>query len=333
MENKLWMVRSGESGYLLEKFMEQSIVAIGWNEIGDISKKLNLEDLKDKIQASYPNYKISQVNNFAGQIFRFKNEFQKGDHVITYNPETRQYTLGKITSDYKFSAEKEFNHYREVVWERTIPRDNLSTKTKNTLGSVLTIFKITGNAWEEILGKTRTATSSESLEDNSEDEEVEETLDLLKENFEAKSHEFIKDKVQALDWEEMEELIAGILRGMGYKTILTPKGPDRGVDIVASPDGLGLENPRIKVEVKHRQNSMGASEIRNFIGGLRPNDKGLYVSTGGFSKDAKYEAERSNNPLTLIDLDLLVHLIVQHYDQFDPGTRSLIPLKRIYWPV
>jgi hypothetical protein len=29
MENKLWMVRSGGSGYLFEKFMEQNIVAIG----------------------------------------------------------------------------------------------------------------------------------------------------------------------------------------------------------------------------------------------------------------------------------------------------------------
>jgi hypothetical protein len=48
---------------------------------------------------------------------------------------------------------------------------------------------------------------------------------------------------------------------MGYKTRVSPPGADRGVDIFASPDGLGLEEPRIFVEVKHRlKSAMGARE-------------------------------------------------------------------------
>nr|WP_262506362.1 restriction endonuclease [Rufibacter tibetensis] len=144
----------------------------------------------------------------------------------------------------------------------------------------------------------------------------------------------MKDKVLALDWEQMQELVSGILKGMGYKTLISPKGADRGKDIIASPDGLGLENPKIMVEVKHRTNTtMGSQEIRSFLGGLRSGDKGLYVSTGGYSKDARYEAERANIPITLIDLEMLVRLIIQHYDNFDSDTRALIPLKKIYWPV
>jgi restriction system protein len=78
---------------------------------------------------------------------------------------------------------------------------------------------------------------------------------------------------------------------------------------------------------------MGAPEIRSFLGGLRANVKGVYVSTGGFSKEAKYEADRANNPTTLVDLDMLVGLIIQHYDNFDSETRALVPLKKIYWPL
>jgi len=100
----------------------------------------------------------------------------------------------------------------------------------------------------------------------------------------AKSREFIKDKILELDWEEMQELVAGILRAMDYKTIVSSKGPDRGRDILTSPDGLGLNEPRIVVEVKHRKGQMGSPEIRSFTGGLRPKDKGLYVSTGGYTK-------------------------------------------------
>ena len=120
---------------------------------------------------------------------------------------------------------------------------------------------------------------------------------------------------------------------MGFKTRVSPRGPDRGVDVLASPDGLGLQEPRIKVEVKHRPNSsMGSPEVRSFLGGLRPGDRGLYVSTGGFSKEAKYEAERSNSPAMLIDLDEMARLVVNHYDTFDLEGRSLIPLVKVYWP-
>ena len=105
-----------------------------------------------------------------------------------------------------------------------------------------------------------------------------------------------------------------------------------GKDIVASPDGLGYSNPRIKVEVKHRKGKMGAPDIRNLTGGLRSEDRGLYVSTGGFAKDAHYEADRAEFPMTWVDLDRLVELIVQNYDSFDLEARTLINLKKIYWP-
>ncbi len=130
----------------------------------------------------------------------------------------------------------------------------------------------------------------------------------------------------------MQELLATILRAMGFKTRVAPRGPDRGVDVYASPDGLGLQEPRIKAQVKHRGGATGAQELRSFIGGLRPGDRALYLSTGGFSKDAKYEADRSNIPLTLIDLDALAQLVEQQYASFDSEGRGLLPLTKIYWP-
>ena len=131
----------------------------------------------------------------------------------------------------------------------------------------------------------------------------------------------------------MQELVASILRAMGFKARVAPPGPDRGIDVFASPDGLGLQEPRIKAEVKHRKGSqMGSQEIRSFVGGLRPGDRALYISTGGFSKEAKDEAERSNIPLTLLDLDDIAALIEQHYENFDAEGRGLLPLTKIYWP-
>jgi restriction system protein len=119
---------------------------------------------------------------------------------------------------------------------------------------------------------------------------------------------------------------------MGYKTQVSPSGPDRGKDIVASPDGFGFESPRIVVEVKHRSQVMGSQQIRSFLGGRHPEDKGLYVSTGGFTKDAYYEAERASIPITLMTLDDLVDALLEHYENLDIESKQLLPLKKIYWP-
>jgi restriction system protein len=149
-----------------------------------------------------------------------------------------------------------------------------------------------------------------------------------------KADEFIEDAINELDWKQMQDLVAGILRSMGYRTTVSPPGSDRGVDITASPDGLGLQEPRIFVEVKHRtQTPMGAEKIRSFLGGRKPGDKCLYVSTGSFTKEGRYEAERASVPMTLIDLQGLRRLLVEHYENLDAETRALVPLKRLYWPL
>ncbi len=144
--------------------------------------------------------------------------------------------------------------------------------------------------------------------------------------------ESLKDSINSLNPDEMEELVKEILNAMGYVARRSKKGADRGVDVFASPDGLGLEEPRIFVEVKHRAGQMGAPEIRKFIGGRKPEDKCLYVSTGGYTKEALYEAERSNVALTLIDINLLAETITRYYDHFSVEGKMLLPLKKVYIP-
>jgi hypothetical protein len=87
-------------------------------------------------------------------------------------------------------------------------------------------------------------------------------------------------------------------------------------DVEASPDGLGLTDPHIIVEAKYREGAMGSQVLRSFKAALRPRHKGLYVSTGGFAKEARYEADRANNQVSLIDSDELVNLIIHYYDNF-----------------
>lgn len=330
MSGNMWLVRAGEGGYMFEEFIENNVVAIGWIKLGDLSAVDSLKEIKRLIKSQYPDYKEGTVNITAGQIFRFRVGFKKGDQVITYNPGTRTYHIGKIISDYEYNKTlfDDMKHIRRIEWTGSVSRDELSPSARNTLGSIMTIIEIPTDVQKEI----NILLKNDGVTVNN-DEETKEEFNVIIEDVIAKANEFVKDRAQSLDWEEMQELVAGILRGMGYKTRISPKGPDRGRDIFASPDGLGLEEPRIIVEVKHRTGQMGSTEVRSFAGGLRSRDKGIYVSTGGFTKEAKYEAERSNVPIAIIDSDGLVELIIQYYDTFDAETKSLIPLRKIYWPV
>lgn len=62
----------------------------------------------------------------------------------------------------------------------------------------------------------------------------------------------------------------------------------------------------------------------------------FFVSIGGGNGGAlckaRYEADRANVPVRLLDLDGLVKLYVDSYDNADAETRSLLPLTRIWWP-
>jgi restriction system protein len=322
--NNMWMVRAGEGGFIIDEFLKKQFVGIGWNDIGDLSNFQDYDSLKKAVRTTYPDYKDGKVNIVAGQLFRFSKEFKKTDKIVTYNPASREYWIGDILSDYSYSQHGEYFHKRTVKWNKSVSRDVLSVATKNSLGAISTIFLIPVTAASELLDPLQSSVTAEQHDS--------ELLETIKEDIEEKALEFIKDNILKLDWDEMQELTAGLLRGIGYKTFVSPKGSDRGKDIIASKDGLGLESRTI-VEVKHRKQAMGAPEVRSFLGALRQGDKGVYVSTGGFSKEARYEAERASIPVTLIDADMLVSLIVQNYENFDTDTRALIPLRKIYWPI
>jgi restriction system protein len=324
-----WMVRAERDGILYSEFREQGYVGIGWSELGDLNAYASRAKITEAFQRAWPESRHQKVVNAIGCIDRFQNQMKIGDTVLTYDPPRRVYSVGTVTGDYLYAQEKEETpHTRAVGWNsKELSRDALSLATRNSLGSSLTQFQLS------LDGETDVARAMSGVPLDEQTNVTEESDDLL-DDIASRSAEFIKDRIVRLEWDEMQELVAGILRAMGYKTRVSPPGADRGKDIVASPDGFGFEDPRIVVEVKHRpRSSMGAPEIRGFLGGRHPGDKGLYVSTGGFSKDALYEAERANIPVALMDLNALVAALLDHYESLDAQTRQLVPLTRVYWPL
>lgn len=132
---------------------------------------------------------------------------------------------------------------------------------------------------------------------------------------------------------EFQDLVAALLRGMGYYTpFVAPRGKDGGIDVVAYRDPLGTDSPRIQVQVKHRESSASVQEVRQLMGLLqKEGDVGIFVSTGGFTSDAKRAARSSHVHVELIDLTRFITLWQEFYENLVDEDKSLLPLTPIYF--
>ncbi|WP_313740622.1 restriction endonuclease [Pseudomonas sp.] len=329
----MWMIR-GDGGRRYDDFRDRNLAAIGWMQLAPKAKPgVSRKALIQMYKELQPGVKDGTAISGASQVFRFVNEINVGDTVVTYSPANRTYLVGRFNGACEYRedlADDGMSLTRPVEWfTNEVDRDSLTGVSRNSLGSTLTVFNVSEAARKELLalatGKPLANAPKEVIE---EEEALEDPLKGMQEI----AFERIKDQINALDWSEMQELVAGILRAMGYKTLVSPAGADRGKDIIASPDGFGFEPPRIVVEVKHRVARMGSNEIRSFLGGRHKDDRGLYVSTGGFTKEALYEGERANVHLTMWTLDELARTLMAHYPTTDPQTKRLVPLNYFYVP-
>ncbi len=328
-QQNAWMVRAGNENELPEQFEELGVVAIGWNAMGDVSGLQRRAEFKERYKEVYPdNSKHRRAVN-AGQVYRFVREIQEGDYVLTYIKSSRELLIGRITGAYAHKPDAldgTYDQIRPVEWEGRVSRDAFSTVARNSMGSTLTVFSLT-----DYVDEIERLLRGEPAQEETDNDELDEAPPLFEE-VKAQSDERIADLIHALDPYDFQDLVAGVLRAMGFEAVSTPPGPDRGVDIVAHPDAFGFEQPRIKAQVKHKKSTSGGPEMRSFIGTLRSGEKGVFVSTGGFTRDAKLEAEHAHQPVTLLDRDDFIQLMLQHYEHLESEFKAQIPLQRVWVP-
>lgn len=162
---------------------------------------------------------------------------------------------------------------------------------------------------------------------------VEETPPINLDQIEQMATESLNEYIKSKNAYAFQDLVAALLRGMGYYTpFVAPKGKDGGVDIIGYRDPLGTVSPRINVQVKHRlSSSVTVQEVRELIGLLQKDgDVGLFVSTYGFSPDAKATARNSHVHVELIDLQRLVSLWQEFYPKLTDEDKYQLPLHPIF---
>ena len=96
---------------------------------------------------------------------------------------------------------------------------------------------------------------------------------------------------QLVDPCQLQSLVAALVEAMRYLVSwIAPPGKDGGNDVLAWTDPLGTKPPRIKIQVKWRKDNIAVDELRSFMAMLSSEYVGLYVTTGGFTRDARASA-------------------------------------------
>lgn len=327
-EETIWGLHAGRTGDADRLFLEKNVIAVGWHELGDLSTlSSNQEAFKAAVSEAYPNAKPGAIPNYAGQLLRFVHAIQPNDLVLYPSKRDRQVHFGRVKGGYRYdpSIEEGYPHLRPVEWLKSLPRTSFSQGALYEIGAAMSLFQVRNYAEEfQAALEGKTTSPPGGTEDK--------TVAPVAEDIEENTRDFVlKALSQELKGHPLSHFVAHLLHTMGYRTRISPEGPDGGIDIVAHRDELGFEPPIIKIQVKSSEGKVTQPVVAALYGNVAHNEHGLVVTLGGFTAQAVNFA-RNNSNLRLVDGEELVDLILTHYEQFDPQYKGILPLKKVYIP-
>jgi restriction system protein len=117
--------------------------------------------------------------------------------------------------------------------------------------------------------------------------------------------------IQALPFAGFERLCQRLLREAGFQQVaVTGRTGDNGIDGHGILELNAFVTFKVLFQCKRYKGSVGTAQIRDFRGAMEGRaDKGIILTTGTFTQDAKREARRDGaRPIELVDGDKLVDM-------------------------
>lgn len=323
-EKRVWGIHTKDDNLFLQK----DVIAIGWKEIGNLSKiKAERDAFKEKYAQVYPEAKKGSIANGAGMLYRFVCEVQIGDYVVFPSKIDRRINIGIVEGNYEYNPDAvEYVQQHKVKWLKHLPRTAFSQGALYEVGSAMSFFSIKNYSDEYLSALEKNFQKEDISNDSEEDESVGATADEI---IESTKDFVLKELSKNLKGYDLEQFVANLLNAMGYRTSVSAHGGDSGIDITAYKDELP---PRILVQVKSQDGDIRESTIQSLKGAMREGDYGLFVTLSNYTKNAQKYLE-STPIIRGINGTELVDLILKYYEDLSEKYRKMIPLKKVFIPV
>jgi restriction system protein len=291
--------------------------------------------------------KAGAIPNYTGQLWALRDRIQVGDLMVLPLKTTSQIAFGRVTGGYEYLAdepEPSRRHILRVKWERTdVPRTAIKQDLLFMLGSAITVFKPSRNdaAWrleQVLLTGTDPGARTSSPIMVPVDAESEETAEVVTTG--EQLEEFASTRIQTLIQEgfaghDLARLVEAVLTADGFVCERKPPGADGGVDVLAGRGPLGLDSPRVVVQVKSESTPVGDPVVQTLQGAItRFNaDQALLVAWGGVNRQAERFLETTKFQIRVWDAADLIGALLRVYPNLPADIRSELPLKQIWIPV
>ena len=336
----MWLVRGGKFGEHEDRFLGSNQICLTWSDIGEISfsDANGFEEIRTLAKQMMPGQSVSRVGNTAGQWSAFLLGMKMGDLVIMPRKQKRVIALGEIEGEHRYDpkADSWYWHSRAVKWIAIdVPRASFDKDLLFSFGAIMTICEIKRNDAEKRVralirsGFTHGAASkSPTIQEPIGAEE-----DPASRDMEEMARDQIAQRILAkFKGHDMARLVGGILSSQGYRILISPPGPDKGVDILASPEPMGFGHPRICVQVKSTDGPVDSPTFNQLIGTMQnvQAEHGLLVSWGGFKATVRLQEAPNYFKVRLWDQADLIEELLKNYDKLDQDLQAELPLKKIW---
>lgn len=335
----VWLVRAGRHGEREYLALEKGLAVIGWGELPDLSPIKSREELAELCREIFPGVKPMTISNWVGQIWAFRERIQIGNLVVLPLKSRSAVAIGKVTGPYEYHPDlpEDARHTRSVDWIRKdIPRTAFDRDILYSFGALMTVCQIQRHQAEERIralleGRVHTpsnaALPSKSIV-------VDTVTDVAAPpNLEEYTRDQIRTYIgQKFRGHELARLVNALLNAQGYKTQMSPPGPDGGVDIIAGWGPMGFDHPRLCVQVKSSDGPIDVKTLRELQGVMKNfgAEQGVFVSWGGFKQSVFTEARPRFFEIRLWDAGDLVEVLLEQYDRLPEDLKAELPLKRIW---
>lgn len=116
---RYWKIAPGENAWNWEACRDGGFIAIGWEELGDISglSQAEFNARRDELVARKSDWTEAGVN----QVWRFAH-IREGDRIVANRGTTEVLGIGTVTGPYYFVPDKRHGHRLPVEWDDLKPR-------------------------------------------------------------------------------------------------------------------------------------------------------------------------------------------------------------------
>ena len=346
--SEVWVVRSGKHGERDSWALELGLAGGGWFEIPDLSLCKSRDDIAEVVRATYRDNSTNSIANYTGQLWALRQRIQIGDLIVLPLKTTSQVAFGRVTDTYHYVSEEpdpSRRHQLAVKWERVdVARTAIKQDLLYIIGSALTVFKPSRNdaAWRlkqiAATGKDpgarvdASAIGSELFNQTS--EELDTSISMA--DISDFAMTTILTRVQeTFKGHDLARLIEGILVAEGYHCERKVAGPDGGVDILAGSGPLGLDSPRVVVQVKSDSGTVGDPVVQTLQGAINRfgADQALLVAWGGVNRNAEKFLETAKFSIRVWNSEEVLMAMFRNYNRLPADIRAEIPLQQIWIPV